>query len=89
MAPEAGESAVVRVGGHEGDLGPCLVEVVEDDDGLEDRAAAVEEDGDLLVDGVVEEEGGALFGEVLLRVLEVEAFEPEGELDSVSVGARP
>ena len=89
VAPQAGEGALVGIGGHDWTVGPGLVDVLEDDDRLDDGAVEVEEDRDLIVDGVVEEEGGALVGEVFFHVLEVQALELEGKLHSVGVGAGP
>lgn len=91
MAPEAGDGAVEGVGGEELAGGrEGVVEVVEDDGGLgEGAAVGEEEDGDLLVDGVVAEQLLALAAEVLLRVLEVEPLEPHRQLHAVRVRARP
>lgn len=89
VTPEAHDSSLVGVVGHDGVLLPRLVDVLEDDDGLGEGAAGVEQHGDLLVDGVVEEERGALVGQVLLHVLELQPLELESELDAVGVGACP
>lgn len=49
--PKAGSGAVVRVGGEkERAVGPCLVDVLDDDEWLADGSVPVEEDRDLLVD---------------------------------------
>jgi hypothetical protein len=52
-----------------------LVGVPHDDHGFAHRLACVEEDGDLLVDGVGGEQKLALGGEVLLDVLVLQALE--------------
>ncbi|TVU34086.1 hypothetical protein EJB05_15912, partial [Eragrostis curvula] len=69
--PEACDSAVVGVGWEDGLAGARegVVEVLHDEYGLGDGLAAVEEHGDLLVDGVGGEKQLALVGEVLLHVL--------------------
>ncbi|KAK8452932.1 hypothetical protein SEVIR_5G199050v4 [Setaria viridis] len=89
--PEAGDGAVVGVGGEEGRTGggEGVVEVLQDEEGLRHGPAAVEEDGDLLVDGVGGEEQLALVGQVLLHVLILEALEVQRHAHAVRERARP
>ena len=80
--PEAGGGAEAGVGGEEERGRERLVDVLDDDEGLADGGAvvvvAVEEDGDLLVDGVVGEQQVALVAEVLQDELVWHALEPQG-----------
>ena len=89
--PEAGDGAVVGAGGEDGraGAGEGVVEVLQDEEGLAHRLAAVEEDGDLLVDGVGGEELLALVGEVHLHVLVVQPLEVQRHPDPQHEGARP
>uniref|UniRef100_A0A8R7PVK1 Uncharacterized protein n=1 Tax=Triticum urartu TaxID=4572 RepID=A0A8R7PVK1_TRIUA len=68
VGPEARLRARVRVGGEEprGGGREGVLDVLEDDEGLADGAAVVEEHGDLLVDGVGAEEEVALGAQQLL-----------------------
>jgi hypothetical protein len=88
--PEAGPRARVGVGGEEGLAGVDLVEVVEDDEGLADGAAVVEEHGDLLVDGVGAEEEVALGSqELLLGVLVGDALLRQRDAAALPERAHP
>uniref|UniRef100_A0A8R7QUI1 Uncharacterized protein n=1 Tax=Triticum urartu TaxID=4572 RepID=A0A8R7QUI1_TRIUA len=66
-----------------------LVDVLDDDLGLTDGLAVVDEDGHHLVDGVRAEEQLALVGEVLLHVLIAHALEVKRQLHPRYVRARP
>jgi hypothetical protein len=86
LGPEAGGGAVVGVGGEDPRRRPAverLVDVLDDDEGLADGAAAVEEDGDGAVDGVVREQQLALAGQVLHDQLVRHPLERERHLHAV------
>jgi hypothetical protein len=90
VAPEPRERAVEGVGGEQrAGLRPGVVKVLEDNDGLRERAAAVDEHGHLLVDGVVAQQLVALVPQVLLHVVVLQALEPQRQLHAVRVRARP
>jgi hypothetical protein len=89
--PEASDGALVGVGGEEGraGAGEGLVDVLQDDLRLADGLAAVDQHGDLLVDGVGLEQELALVPQILLHVLVAQALEAERELHPQHVRARP
>ena len=61
-----------------------LIDVLDDDEGLADGAVVtVQEDGNLLVDGVVLQQQLALVFHVLLNELVRHALEPQGRLGAV------
>ncbi|CAL9172529.1 unnamed protein product [Musa hybrid cultivar] len=70
VGPEAGLGAGVGVGGQQRRaVGPRLVDVFDDDEGLAHGLAVVDEDRDLLMHGVGLEQQRALVPQVLLPVL--------------------
>lgn len=69
--PEAGGGTIIGIRGEDGRAGggPGLIDVLDDDEGLTDRAVGVKEDRDLLVDRVGPEEELTLGAELLLQEL--------------------
>lgn len=90
MGPEADNGALDSVGGHDGvNIRPSFVNILKNDDGFRDGVAGVKEYGDFFVDGVVGEKRSTLFGKVFLHVLELQSFQLQRQLNSVSVSAGP
>ena len=88
--PEPRLGTLVGVGRHDGVAAlPGLVDVLDDDGGLRDGVAVVDEHGHLLGHRVVAEQVGALVGEVLVDVLVLDALQPERPLHSDHHRARP
>ena len=83
ISPEASGGAADGVAREEGRPVEGLVDVLEDEEGLADGAVAVQERGDLLVDGVVLQQQLALVFHVLLNELVRHALEPQGRLGAV------
>lgn len=79
----------VVLGEERRDVRPGLVDVLEDDERLADGPAGVEQDGDLLVDGVGAEEQLALVQEVLLAVLVGHALLRQRDPAALPEGAHP
>ena len=79
----AQKRAVVGVGREDGGPVEDLVDVLDDDERLADGPVAVEEHGDLLVDGVVLEQEVALAAHVLQDELVVNSLETQGHLGAV------
>jgi predicted Abi (CAAX) family protease len=76
VSPKASHGAVVGVGWQEGRAVERLVDVLDDDERFADGAVAMEENGNLLVDGVLGEEQVALVVEVLVDELISYSLEP-------------
>jgi len=89
--PEPSDGAFVGVGGEKRRSGvrEGRLDIIHDDHGLTESLAPVEENGDLLVDGVALEEELALVHEVLLHVLVAQALEVERELHPGPERAEP
>jgi hypothetical protein len=84
MSPEASGGAVVWVAREEGRPVEGLVDVLDDDEGLADGAVVtVEEDGNLLVDGIVLQQQLALVLQVFMDELVRYALEAKGSLGAV------
>ena len=88
--PESSDSSIVGVRGENRVGGvPRLVDVLHDDQGLADGVPFVEENGDLLVDGVGLEKKFALRPHRLHDVLVVDFLEMESDPRPHREGARP
>jgi len=90
VGPEAGGGAGVGVGGQDpddvavgGGGGEGLVDVLDDEEGLADGAAGVEEHRDGAVDGVVRQQEVALGGQVLHQQLVRHPLERQRHLHAV------
>uniref|UniRef100_A0A8R7UM98 Uncharacterized protein n=1 Tax=Triticum urartu TaxID=4572 RepID=A0A8R7UM98_TRIUA len=91
VGPEAGLRARVGVGGEQsGRVREGLLQVLEDDEGLVDGTAVVEEHRDLLMHRVGAEEAVALAGhQVLLRVLVGQALLGQRDAHALPERAHP
>ena len=88
--PESSDGSIVGVSGENRVSGvPRLVDVLHDDQGLADGLPFVEENGDLLVDGVGLEQKFALRPHRLHDVLVVDFLEMESDPRPHHEGARP
>jgi len=84
VSPEASGGAVVGVAREERRPVEGLIDVLDDDEGLADGVVVtVQEDGNLLVDGVVLQQQLALVFKVFMDELIRYALEPEGCLCAV------
>ena len=87
------DGAGVRVGREDGRRGggPGLIDVLDDDEGLGDGLAVVEQDGDPLVHGVRPEQQLALLAQMhlLLHELVLDALQLQRNQDAGDERARP
>ena len=88
-AQESSHCCVIKILRAQRALLPRLVDVLEDEEGLADHSAPMDEDGDSLVNRVEPQKQGALVEDVFLDVVVGYALELQRPLDPPHEGADP
>ena len=77
FSPKTSHGSLIGVSRQQGAGFPGLVKVLDNDEGLCDGLATVNQDGDSLVDGVALDKDRSLFKEVLFQVLVLDPLQVE------------
>uniref|UniRef100_A0A9I9EBX1 Uncharacterized protein n=1 Tax=Cucumis melo TaxID=3656 RepID=A0A9I9EBX1_CUCME len=89
LLDESSSGSLVRIGRQQGILRPRFFDIFENDNGFTDRVSGMDEDWNLLMNGIVLQKERRFVGEIFFNVFVGNAFECQSPNDSVTERAWP